>query len=68
MASDWITTEEAAEITGYHPEYLRKLIRNTKIYAEKKGNTWWVDRKAVLTYLAEAERSEDKRWGAKSKA
>ena len=40
---DWITTREAAEISGYHVNYIRRLIRRGKIAAEKKGSMWWVD-------------------------
>ena len=40
---EWITTEEAAELSGYHPEYVRRLARRGKIGAEKKGRDWWID-------------------------
>ena len=33
---NWITTTEAAELSGYHPVYLRRLIRGGVIAAEKK--------------------------------
>jgi hypothetical protein len=31
MTDDLITTSDASEITGYHPERLRELIREGKI-------------------------------------
>ncbi len=66
---DWVSVKEAVELTGYHPYYLRELIRNGKISAEKKGNSWWVDREAIVSYLAVAGASKrtDKRHGPKSK-
>ena len=60
---DWITTTEATELSGYHPDHLRELIRDGKIYAEKKGNAWWVDRKSLLEYVRAANKSGDKRRG-----
>ena len=42
--ADWITTTEAAQLSGYHTEYVRELIRNHAIDAEKKGNDWCVYR------------------------
>ena len=63
---DWITVPEAAEITGYHPDHLRELIRAGKIAAVKKGNAWWVDRSALGEYLANASQSEDSRRGPRT--
>jgi excisionase family DNA binding protein len=36
---DWITTQEAANLSGFHPEYVRRLARQGKIGAEKKGRS-----------------------------
>lgn len=52
---EWITTDEAAEISGYHPEYVRKLAKAGKIGAEKKGRDWWIDRDKLREYLATME-------------
>jgi excisionase family DNA binding protein len=67
MAEDWITTQQAAELSGYHPTYLRDLIRAGIIKARKFGPTWQIDRAAFLAYVSKAEKSEDKRRGAKKK-
>ncbi len=63
--ADWITTNEAAELSGYHPDHLRELIRAGKIYAEKKGNAWWVDRQSLLGYIRNIKKLGEKR-GPKS--
>lgn len=47
----WETVKEVAEWSGYHPVYLRELIREGKIKAEKKGGSWWVSRQSVEEYL-----------------
>lgn len=48
---DWITTSEAAQVSGYHPEYIRKLARQGRIGAEKKGRDWWIDRDRLREYV-----------------
>ncbi len=64
--AEWITTKEASELTGYNAEYLRWLIREKKIKAQKFGILWQVNKSSLLAYLRSAEKSEDKRRGAKS--
>jgi excisionase family DNA binding protein len=62
---DWITTSEAAELSGYHPERIRELIRDGRVTARKFGPIWQVNRASLLAYIKAAEQSEDKRWGPK---
>jgi excisionase family DNA binding protein len=45
--TEWITTKEAADLTGYNQEYIRQMIRSDRIVAEKKGRDWWVDRASI---------------------
>lgn len=63
MSQEWITTRQAAELTGYHPEYLRELIRNGHIHAQKFGTIWQVDKQSLLNYLQANTISDDKRRG-----
>jgi excisionase family DNA binding protein len=65
MAEDWITTAEAAELSGYHPVYLRELIRQGKIQGRKFGIVWQISRQSLTIYLKEAQESTDKRRGPK---
>lgn len=65
MADDWITTREASELSGYHVNHIRRLIRMGAIRAQKFGTTLQVDRRSLLAYVRNAEKSEDKRRGAK---
>ncbi len=64
---DWITIDEAAVLSGYNAAYLRRLIRGGKLSAEKKGLMWWVDRKALIAYLRQAQQQVDRRHGPKQK-
>lgn len=52
---EWITTDEAAALSGYHPEHVRWLARGGKIGAEKKGRDWWINRDKLREYLATVE-------------
>ncbi len=65
MADEWITTREASEISGYHVNYIRQLVRVGAIRAQKFGTILQVDRRSLLAYVRNAEKSEDKRRGAK---
>ena len=62
---EYETVKEVAEWSGYHPDYLRVLIREGKIKAEKKGSAWWVSRQSVMKYLDTAKEKDDGRWGPK---
>jgi excisionase family DNA binding protein len=63
--AEWISVTEAARLTGYHPEYLRELIRKRKVKARKVIIVWQIDRASLLAYHKAAEKSEDKRRGAR---
>ena len=47
---EYVSVTEAAEITGYDPEYIRRLLRQKKINAEKKGTMWWIDLESLKEY------------------
>ncbi len=58
---DWITTAEAATLSGYHPEYLRELARAGKFRAQKWGRDWQISRSSLLDYLRKVEKLGEKR-------
>jgi len=63
---DWLTTYEAAQISGYNPDYIRQLIRADKVIGRKWGLSWQVQRKSLLEYMKTAEKLGERR-GAKPK-
>jgi excisionase family DNA binding protein len=65
--SEWITIQEAADLSGYHPEYLRLLIREGKLDARKFGSVWAVNKKMLLSYRTIADKSVDGRHGPRYK-
>ena len=52
----WLTTTEAAELTGYHVRYLRQLVNEGKVYAVKRGGIFWIDKKSVIVYADRMKR------------
>jgi excisionase family DNA binding protein len=62
---DWITTAEASELSGYHPERIRELAREEKIVARKWGSAYQISRESLLQYLLNAIEVGDKRFGPK---
>ena len=66
MNDDWITVQEAAEISGYHAEYVRTLIRGGKIKAQKFGPVWAVSKEVLLSYVDRARKIQDGRHGPKT--
>jgi excisionase family DNA binding protein len=65
IGEEWITTKEAADLSGYHPDHLRRLIRAGDIRARKVSIIWLIDQRSLSDYMARAEQSGDKRRGPK---
>ena len=52
---EYVSVEEASKITGYAITYIRQLLREKKIEAEKKGTMWWIDVESLKAYKAEMD-------------
>jgi hypothetical protein len=59
--NDWITTGEAVKLSGYHVEYLRKLIREGRIKGRKFSILWLVGRSSLKVYLREQAKRGERR-------
>jgi excisionase family DNA binding protein len=59
--SKLLTVNEAAKLSGYHPERIRELIRENKINAYKFSIVWQVDRQSLLEYVAKMQAAGEKR-------
>jgi excisionase family DNA binding protein len=57
MAGDWISTAEAAELSGFSAQRIRRLIQKGKISASRKGTMFWIDRASLLAHLSGIGRS-----------
>ena len=60
---EWITTEEAAELSGYSLQYVQRLARQGHLGAQKKSRAWWVDRDRFVGYLEAMRARDDRRAG-----
>jgi hypothetical protein len=47
---EYVSVEEAAGVTGYAAAYIRYLLRQKRIKAEKKGSMWWIDLDSLKDY------------------
>jgi len=56
VTAGWVSTNEAAGITGYPAAYIRQLIYKGRIEAHKVGRDWLVDLAGLLTYKADMDR------------
>ncbi|CAG1013654.1 hypothetical protein ANAEL_04764 [Anaerolineales bacterium] len=63
---DWLTTYDAARVSGYNPDYIRQLIRSNKVVGRKWGPSWQVSRQSLEAYIKNAEKLGERR-GAKPK-
>ena len=47
---EWLTTQEAAELTGYDVTHIRWLIREDRVEGQKFGRDWMVNRRSIQNY------------------
>jgi excisionase family DNA binding protein len=59
---DWITTGEAAELTGYTQAYVRQLILKGRLKAHKLGRDWFLKRSDVEEYAEQMETLGDAKY------
>ncbi len=61
MAEDWITTQQAAELTGYTLVHIRRLVETGKVKGQRFGRAWQVSRSSLLAYVKQVEKLGEKR-------
>ncbi len=52
---NYISATYAAEITGYHQDYVGQLAREGKILSRQVGNRWYVERSEILAHKKEKD-------------
>lgn len=60
-SGEWLTVQEAAQLSGYNPEHITRLIRQGKIEAQKFSIVWQVNRDSLMAYQSKAQQLGDKR-------
>jgi hypothetical protein len=66
-SEEWLTVAEAAELSGYNAEYLRRLMRDDKIKYRRFSFIYQVNRESLIGYLKMAGKSKDKRFSPRQK-
>ena len=59
--ADWITVRQAAQLIGYKEEYIRELIRQGRINAQKFATVWQVNKTSVMNYANQMGKKGKKR-------
>lgn len=62
-----VSVEEAAKLTGYHPEHIRRLLRQGKIEAVKIGTVYLIKYDSLIGYVDEMRATGDGRAGPHDK-
>lgn len=52
---EFITTAETAELLGYTPQHVRRLVREGVLDGTKIGRDWVINRASVGRFLADRE-------------
>ncbi len=61
MKNDWITTAEAVNLSGYHVDHIRRLLKSGEVKGQKWGREWQVSRSSLLAHIHAAEKLGAKR-------
>ncbi|MFQ5613982.1 MAG: hypothetical protein ACE5H9_17815 [Anaerolineae bacterium] len=63
FSDDAISVRDASDLSGYNPEYIRRLARIDKIESIKVGIELWVRRTSLEDYVNRMRSDEDARTG-----
>lgn len=61
--TQFITTREGEELTGFTKEHIARLVRAGKVVGKRFGQAWQVDKESLLEYTKQAQRNNDGRYG-----
>ena len=53
---DYVSAARAAEITGYHQDYVGQLARSGSVMSRQVGNRWYVDREGIIKHKSEKDK------------
>ena len=65
VLNNHISVQVAASYSGYSTQYLRRMLRSTRLKGIKIGQMWLVDKAALDAYIEKAQDSTDQRFGPK---
>ena len=61
---DWLTVDQAAGLLGFHPNYLRRLLRRGLVIGRKRRNRHWAiaRREVPSVQMLQTERGRYTPW------
>lgn len=62
--TEYITTKEAAKISGYSITHLAYLLRTKRIQGQRWYRSWMVSKRSLIEYLEQAGREINGRYGS----
>jgi len=65
VLNNFISVKAAAHYSGYSLQYLRRLLRSSKLLGIKVGQLWLIDKGSFDTYLENTRVNNDGRIGPK---
>jgi hypothetical protein len=65
VLNNHISVQVASSYSGYSLQYLRRLLRASKVEGIKIGQLWLVDKGALDIYIEKAQDATDQRFGPK---
>ena len=65
VLNNHISVQVAASYSGYSTQYLRRLLRSNRLEGVKIGQMWLVEKNTLDLYVAQTQRSSDRRFGPK---
>jgi excisionase family DNA binding protein len=65
VINNCLSVKDAAFHSGYNMQYLRRLLRDGRLFGLKLGQTWLIDKNMFEAYLEKAHQTDDKRFGSK---
>lgn len=57
-SNEYLVNREAAEMSGYSPDYLARLYREGKVEATKRERTWLVKRQSLESFMRSQEQKK----------
>ena len=63
VLNNLVSVREAAELSGYSMQYLRRLLRSGHLSGRRVGTLWLLDLGSINSYLQQALHSMDRRCG-----
>ena len=65
VLTNHVSVQVASLYSGYSLQYLRRLLRNSKLEGIKVGQVWLIDKSGLDFYIKQAQDTTDERFGPK---